>query len=85
MRIIHIFILLGRRFQLKWARCPLLNVIDFRFWLTFGANCEVTSSKFWKINTLGVGIRAGEFEKISKSNNRGDGYSVLSSKRPKRL
>ena len=50
------FIPLARRFQLKWASCPLSNVRDFHFLFTFGADLNFTSSKFWKSNKWRVGI-----------------------------
>ena len=50
------------------ARCPLLNVMDFRFWFTFGADYKFMSSKFWKINKWGgmVEIEADGWEKSQK-------------------
>ena len=44
IRIILIFI------PLAITDCPLLNVMAFRFWFTFGTNYKLTSSKFRKIN-----------------------------------
>ena len=38
-----LFMSLARRFQLKCARDQLLNVMDFHFWFTFGANYKFTS------------------------------------------
>ena len=61
---------LAGRFQLKWARCTLINIMDFHCWFTFGANYKFTSSKFWKSDKWGGG------GKISKISNQGDDYSV---------
>ena len=60
IRLILIFVSLAWRYQLKSARCPLLSVMDFRLWFTFGAKFKFTSSIFCKIKKWGDLNKSGD-------------------------
>ena len=60
---ILLFIPLAWLFQLKWARCSLLNAMDFHFWITFGKNYKFRSSNCGKLINGKVCLKVGGWKR----------------------
>ena len=68
---------IGQTIPTKVGKLSIIKCTDFGFWFTFKGNYKATASKFRKINTWRVKIRAGGGWKSQKLKFRGDDYSQL--------